>query len=158
MAANVFSNKTVRIAAGVAAVAAAVYAMVYLDVVLRARSAYLEGEKYWSWYENPELKKKALEEKYSKESKDAEGLLSRGKIKKEEYDRKLQVIEFNRKRELEESAIKYAYVWYQTAVELFSPPESKWVKLSREKMPRAKELWRQELLKKGIKVEDYMLE
>ena len=46
----------------------------------------------------------------------------------------------------------------QTAVELFSPPNSKWVKLSSEKMPLAKEKWKQELIRKKIPFEDYMLE
>jgi hypothetical protein len=59
---------------------------------------------------------------------------------------------------MEESSIKYAYIWFQTTVELFSPPESKWVKLARKKMPLAKSLWQKELESKGIKVEPYMLE
>jgi len=70
----------------------------------------------------------------------------------------MDIIKFNYEREMEESSIKYAYIWYQTAVELFSPPRSKWVKLAEKKMPEAKKLWRQELTSKGIKVEDYMLE
>ena len=153
-----FIKKRLKTILLIAGTIAAVYAMVYLDVVLRARQAYLEGEKYWSWHENPSLKSAALEKKYASESKSLDEKLSKGGIKKEEYDRQAQALGFNKKRELEESSIKYSYIWYQTAVELFSPPESKWVKLSREKMPKAKELWRQELLKKGIKVEDYMLE
>ncbi|MEW6040544.1 MAG: hypothetical protein AB1633_03390 [Elusimicrobiota bacterium] len=151
-------RKYLKVAITIAVVIILIYALVYVDVILRARSAYLEGEKYLSWYNNPQLKNAVIEEKYNKEKKQIEVKLTKGKIKKDEYDRQLQVIEFKKKRELEESSIKYAYVWYQTAVELFSPPESKWVKLSREKMHKAKELWRQELVKKGIKVEDYMLE
>lgn len=53
---------------------------------------------------------------------------------------------------------KMAYVWYQTAVEQFSPPESKWVKMSRDRMPSALEKWKEDLRKKKIPFEDYMLE
>ena len=59
---------------------------------------------------------------------------------------------------MKESSLKYAYVWFQTAVELFSPPESRWVALSREKMVLAKELWKKELDAKKIPYQDYMLE
>lgn len=53
---------------------------------------------------------------------------------------------------------KDATTWYQTTIELFSPPESKWVKISRAKLPEAKARWRKQLEDQGIKVEDYMLE
>jgi len=135
-----------------------VYLMVYSDLWLRARNAYLEGEKYWSWYERPDLKEKDLEEKFEKEKIKLDKQLKKGKIKKEEYEKKLEIIKYENEREKEESAIKYAYYWYQTAVELFSPPESKWVKLARKKTPLAKEKWKEELRRKGIPFEEYMLE
>jgi hypothetical protein len=53
---------------------------------------------------------------------------------------------------------KMAYTWYQTAVEQFSPPNSKWVIMSKEKMPIALEKWKEDLRKKKIPFEDYMLE
>lgn len=134
------------------------YAMVYVDVVLRARHSYLEAEKYWSWYEHPELKKEALQKKFDGYKKQLDEKLSKGKINKDDYDRELEIRKFEFDRENEESSIKYAHLWYQTTIELFSPPESKWVKLSREKLPKARELWKQELQKKGVKVEDYMLD
>ncbi len=138
--------------------AAVLYAMVAVDVVLRARESYLEGEKYMSWHENPELKKSDLNAKFEKEKAGLDQKLAQGKIKKDDYDRELEIIAFDRDRQMEESAVKYAYVWYQTAYELFSPPESKWVKLSREKAPIAKEIWKEELRAKKIPFEDYMLE
>jgi len=70
----------------------------------------------------------------------------------------MDIARFSLERKLKESSIKYAYVWYQTAVELFSPPDSKWVKLSRGKMPAARELWKAELRTKNIPFEDYMLD
>lgn len=135
-----------------------VYLMIYFDLWLRAKEAYQEGEKYWSWYEQPGLKKKNLEEKLEKEKIKLDKQLEKRKIKPEEYEKKMNILKYENEREKEESAIKYAYFWYQTAVELFSPPESKWVKLSRVKMQLAKEKWKEELRQKGIKFEEYMLE
>ncbi|OGS20645.1 MAG: hypothetical protein A3J83_08195 [Elusimicrobia bacterium RIFOXYA2_FULL_40_6] len=151
-------NKWVKIAVPIFATVLLMYAMVYIDVTLRARSAYLEAEKYSYWHGHPEAKKQALQEKLNVEIKKLDVKLAKKKISKEDYDRETEVAKFNHGRELEESSIKYAYVWYQTVIELFSPPESKWVKLSRQKLPAAKTLWRKELESKGIKVEDYMLE
>ena len=135
-----------------------VYSLIYIDVVLRARSAYIEGEKYWQWHANPGQKEGALLAEFNKEKSVIDKKLEKGKITKEEYGRQLDILKFNHEEKLKESSIKYAYVWYQTAVELFSPPESRWVRLSREKMPKAKELWKKELTEKGIPFEDYMLE
>ena len=125
---------------------------------MRARSAYLEGEKYWSWYENPPEKEKALNAEFEKKKIELDAKLSKSKISKDEYGQNLEIIKFNRDQKMKESSIKYAYIWYQTVVELFQPPESKWVKLSREKMPKAKELWKQELRARNVHFEDYMLE
>jgi hypothetical protein len=137
---------------------AVVYGMIYADVLLRARSAYLEGEKYWSWYENPAAKESALKAEFEKKKAAFDKKLAANKMNKDDYDKEIEIIKFDLEQKLGESSIKYAYIWYQTVVELFSPPESKWVKLSREKMPKAKELWKQELRKKNIPFEDYMLE
>ena len=82
--------------------ALAVYAIVCADVVLRARHAYLEGEKA--------------------------------------------------------ASPKEAYAWYESAATLFVPPESKWSRLAREKMPLAKEKWKAELKAKGISFTDAMLD
>ena len=155
---GIFSKKWFKALVTAAVCVAAVYALVYVDVVLRARSAYLEGEKYMSWYGNPKLKEAAVADWYAKEKSKLDGSFADKKMEKEEYDRQTEILEFTRGEKLKESSVKYAYVWYQTVVELFSPPESKWVKLAREKMPKAKELWKQELRAKNIPFEDYMLD
>lgn len=155
---ELLSNKIARTALLVAACIAAVYAMVYVDVVLRARHAYLEGEKYRAWYENPQLKEQAFAAAFDKEKAALSAKKAKGTLSGEEYERQLELAQFSRDERLKESSIKYAYIWYQTAVELFSPPESKWVKMSREKMPQAKELWKQELRAKHIPFEDYMID
>ncbi len=136
----------------------AMYGMVYVDVVSRAKEAYLEGEKYWNWTDHPEQRLEYLNTKLAADKKNLEQKFSKNKLTKDQYDRDLQLLEFDHQQQLKESTIKYAYVWYQTAVDLFSPPNSKWVKLSRDKMPLAKERWKAELQAKKIPFEDYMID
>ena len=155
---TLFTKKWVKLLIMAAVCVAAVYALIYADVVLRARSAYLEGEKYWSWYQDPKLKDAAIGEWYLKEKGKLEKEQLKNAITKDEFDRRLELLDFTKAQKLKDSSIKYAYVWYQTVVELFSPPESKWVRLAREKMPRAKELWKKELTEKKIPFEEYMLD
>ena len=93
------SRKTLAIGVGMAVF---VYAAVAIDVVLRARHAYLEAEHAPN--------------------------------------------------------AKLAYAWYESAATLFTPPESKWSRMAREKMPAAKERWKAELRAKGIPFTDEMLQ
>ena len=153
-----FNKKAVKITGVIIVTLIIMYAMVYIDVVLRARHSFLQGEKYWRWHSDPEEKQTELKKEFENEKTKLDKMLAKNKLKKDEYAKKLDIVEFNYNRKMEESSIKYAYIWYQTTIELFSPPESKWVKLSRKKMPRAKELWKEELRKKNIPFEDYMLE
>lgn len=44
---------------------------------------------------------------------------------------------------MEDNALKNAYVQYQTVIDLFTPPESKWVKLSRERLREIEPLYNQ---------------
>ena len=137
---------------------ATVYGMIYADVVLRARSAYLEGERYWRWSEHPEERQKYLDDQLVGEQWEVLNRLKKGKLSKEEYDREVMLLQFGHDQALQESTLKYAYTWYQTAVELFSPPDSQWVRLSRQKMPIAKERWIEELKAKHIPFESYMID
>lgn len=135
-----------------------VYLTIYIDVVLRARSSYMQAEKYMQWYYYPEKKLEFLNKEFEKEKKKLDSLLSKNKITKKEYDLKIEILKFNKERQLNESSLKYAYIWYKTTIELFSPPESKWVKQAKEKICKVKEMWKEELIKKGYKIEDYMIE
>jgi len=132
--------------------------MIYVDIILRARSAYLQGEKYMHWHESPAAKEEALSAELADEKLKLDKKLARRKLSQDDYNRELEIARFNNGQKRAESSIKYAYIWYQTVVELFSPPESRWVRLARKKMPHAKELWKQELKAKKIPFEDYMLE
>jgi hypothetical protein len=134
------------------------YLLIYIDVILRARSAYLEAEKYLDWYYNPNKKIEFLEKEFEVEKQKLDKLLAENKISKEEYDVKLEILNFNKERKIQESSLKYAHIWYKTAIDLFSPPESKWVKLAKEKINKVRQMWKEELQKKGYKIEDYMIE
>jgi len=136
----------------------AVYAMVYVDLVLRARHAYLQAEKYMRWHAHPQEKKAFYEARFVQQKEALDRDRREGKLTKDEYDLKLELARFETDELIKESSLKYAYLWYQTAAELFSPPESKWVVLSRDKMRQAKEMWKQELRDQKIPFEDYMLE
>jgi hypothetical protein len=135
-----------------------VYAAAYADLVLRARTAYFEGEKHLQWEREPALKAKFYDGWLENKRRDLQAEFEAGKLSREELDQRLELAKFERDRRVAESNFKYAYVWFQTAVELFSPPESKWVILSREKMAQAKSLWKAELDAKKIPYKDYMLE
>jgi len=135
-----------------------VYTLIYIDVVSRAREAYHEGEKYMTWHNNPEEKKKYFDSFYESEKQKLEKNLAKKKITQADFKRDLDILEFDREFNLGESSLKYAYHWYKDTVELFSPPESKWVRRAREKTPHALALWKQELDAKGVPYEDYMFE
>jgi hypothetical protein len=51
-----------------------------------------------------------------------------------------------------------AYAWYESAATLFVPPESKWSRLARERMPITREKWKDELRSKHIPFTDAQLE
>ena len=135
-----------------------VYAAACVDVVLRARSAYNEGEKWLSWSARPELKKAHFDAVLAERQKTFESERSAGRLTPAEFDRKLGLARFERDQAVAESSLKYAYVWYQTAAELFTPPESRWTAMSRVKMKTTRELWKKELDAKKIPYQDYMLE
>jgi len=50
-----------------------------------------------------------------------------------------------------------AYAWYESAATLFTPPESRWSRRAREKMPAAKEAWKADLRRRHIPFDDAML-
>ena len=148
-------RRTLLTAVGVLAF---VYAAACADVVLRARSAYMEGEKWLSWDAHPELKKAHFDAELAERRKKFEADRAAGRLSAVDFDKKLGLASFERDQAVAESSLKYAYVWFQTAAELFTPPESRWTVLSREKMKTTRALWKKELDAKKIPYQDYMLE
>lgn len=135
-----------------------VYATAYADLVLRARHAYMEGEKYMAWDKDPSLKKASLDAELAAHEAELRAQASREAWPAEQLEQRLFLARFDHDERMKESSLKYAYVWYRTAIELFTPPESKWVALCRARAPVAKELWKKELDAKKIPYKDYMLE
>ncbi|MFP4465975.1 MAG: hypothetical protein ACLFP1_02885 [Candidatus Goldiibacteriota bacterium] len=96
----------------IAAAALTAVSMVYFEVVKRAKREYKEGEMHLSFHRDPALKTSH----YNR-------LLEDNKITEPQY-----------KLLMEDKSLKNAYIQYQTVIDLFTPPESKWVKLSRERL------------------------
>lgn len=139
-----------------AGLAAAVYLLALGDVALRGRSAYLEGEKWLEWSKKPELKKAHFDAQLAVREKELEK--EKASLSPEAYQKKLVLARFERDQSVAESSLKYAYVWFRTSVELFTPPETRWTRAARARMSETRELWRQELAARGIKAADHMLQ
>ena len=131
-----------------------VYGLVYMDVVSRAKESYLQAEKYMEWHLNPSLKKDYFEKQFLSNKGKLDKALSKKEIPENDYKDKLDALTFDRDNNIQESSLKYAYQYYKDTYELFTPPESKWVKMARLKTPRALELWKQELREQKIPFED----
>jgi len=135
-----------------------VYGLVYWDVVNRARESFQEAEKYMEWYRQPEKKKDFFESTFQKDKANLDQLLQKNKITQDDYRKRLDVLEFDKNFALQESSLKYAYEWYKDTYELFSPPESTWVRRAREEAPKTLELWKQELRRQNVPFVDTMFQ
>ena len=138
--------------------AAALVAAVYCDLWLRARTACLTGDRYMAFNSDPAAKKAWFEAVFEEERAALDKELAAGRIGAAEHKERVALAVFRRDEAVAESSLKYAYHWYKTAVELFGPPETKYVRLSRERMAEAKRLWKLELDAAKIPYEDYMLQ
>ena len=135
-----------------------IYGIIYWDVVSRAKECYLKGEQYARWNEHPEEKKSYFEERYQQALAQLERDHAGGKWTDAAYTRQKEALAFDRDNAIQESSLKYAYQWYKDTYELFSPPESTWVRQAREKAPHALALWEEELRAQKIPFEDYMVQ
>lgn len=138
--------------------AAAFVLAVYTDLWFRARTATLTGDRYMSWVKDPAAKKAWFDAELSKEKAALDAELAAARMDAPEHAQRVALAEFRRDEAVAESSLKLAYHWYKTCVELFSPPETKYVRLARERMAEAKRLWKAELDAAKIPYEDYMLE
>ncbi|MEA2081665.1 MAG: hypothetical protein U9O97_02875 [Elusimicrobiota bacterium] len=128
-----------RKAAGIVAAAAGVWlfinAAAYVDVTLRARSAYLEGIKYLKWYNSPGVKKKALD-LWLAESKSEI-------ISSDDKELLAESLQMQYKLKMEDNDAKNAYYWFKTVIECFQPPRSVYVKRAEEQIVIAEKLWKE---------------
>jgi hypothetical protein len=137
---------------------AAVWAMAAVDTVLRARSAFLEGEKWMEWSRRPELKKAHFDAELAAREAALKKDLDAGRLAAADHERKVFLARFERDQAVAESSLKYAFVWYQTAAELFARPANPWARDARAKMTEARESWKKELDAAKVPYRDYMLE
>jgi hypothetical protein len=135
-----------------------IYALVYWDVVSRAHEAHDRAETYMRWYRDPAAKTTHFQQKFDGDRARLQSELDRKKISEKEFRRRLDALEFDRDFALSESSLKYAYQWYKDTYELFSPPESRWVKDARRKAPEVLEMWKQELRSQKVPFDDTMFE
>jgi hypothetical protein len=121
------------------------FSAAYLDLTLRARSAYLEGEKYMAWAKEPALKKDFFENTFSagltalKNGRTEEGGRGDG------FEDKKNLLLAEKNFKIGESSAKYAYIWYMDAAAYFPPTSTRWSRLARQKAPEALALWKTEL-------------
>ncbi|MFA6317343.1 MAG: hypothetical protein WC943_07985 [Elusimicrobiota bacterium] len=146
------------IALALLACAAAVAGAAVLDLRLRARSACLEGEKYLAWHREPALKAAHFDAVLAARSKSLESERRRGGLDDAAFSARLKLLKSERDQRVAESSLKYAHAWFQTAVELFAPPENRWTRLARVRLAETTELWKKELDARKIPYRDYMLE
>lgn len=147
-----------RVLLTAAALAAFVYGAACVDLVLRARSAYLEGEKWLDWSQHPQLKQAHFDAILARRAQEIERERAAGMLTPDAYAKKLGLARFERDQAVSESSLKYAYVWYRTAALQFTPPESRWVVRARERMKTTRELWKKELDAKKVPYRDDMLD
>ena len=96
----------------VVATALIAFQMARFEVVRRAKREFMEGEKYYRWYQDPAAKAKDLSElKMSK------------KMSENEYDHLM-----------EEDMYKEAVVWWQTVGDFYYLPASKWLDMAEERI------------------------
>jgi len=119
-------------------------AAAYLDLTLRARNAYLEGEKYMAWAKDPALKERAVENIFSARLETLERGRTGNSAPAEDIEDEKELLTAEKNFKKGESAAKYAYIWYRTAAEDFSPPATRWTVLARRKAPEALALWEAE--------------
>jgi hypothetical protein len=147
-----------RVLLGAAGLLAFVWTAAAGDLWLRARSAYREGEKYLEWDRHPEMKKAHFDARLDDKVKALTAERDGGRLPADQYEKKVYLARFERDQAVSESSLKYAYVWFQSAAELFAPPENRWTRAARGKLASTREAWKRELDVRKIPYQDYMLE
>jgi hypothetical protein len=115
-----------------------------VDLALRARSAWLEGEKYSAWAADPARKARDIEEIFSPRFKALDKELAAGRLSGPDFKDRKNLLRTEKNFRAGESAAKYAYIWYKTAARDFTPPATRWSALAGEKTPAALALWEKE--------------
>jgi hypothetical protein len=143
-----------RALAAAVALAAFILIATGADTVLRARSALHEGERWLAWSDRPELKKAHFDAEFDARRAALDGDLASGVLSRDGYDKRLLLARFERDRAESDSALDHARVWFESAANLFSPPESRWSARARVLLAETRERRRRERLAQGLPAED----
>ncbi len=143
-------------AAGVLAVF--VGAATAADVALRARAACRQGERWLDFAAHPEKRRALLDARLTARLNELDKERADGRLDADEFSRASGLARFERDRDAAADAPERAYVWFESAADLFSPPQTRWSARGRAGMAQARELWRRERRARGLPVEDYRLQ
>ena len=111
-----------------------------------------------AWARDTSLKKATLDGDLARMEKQLRDQAAREGWAAAVLNQRLFLAKFERDDLMNESSLKYAYAWYHTAVQLFTPPESRWVALCRERGKIARALWKKERDARKVLPQDFPLE
>jgi hypothetical protein len=146
-----------RALAAAAALAAFVQGAVALDVILRARAACREGEKWLAWSASPELARAHFDAELESRRAELESLRSSGRLDEDAFRKQLALARFERDRAAAQSPLERAAVWFESAADLFARPESRWSARARVLLAETRARLRDERLARGLPAEDFRL-
>lgn len=147
-----------RALAAAAALAAFVGAATAADTALRARAACLQGERWLDFAAHPEKRRSILDARLKTRLDELEKERADGRLDGDAFARASGLARFQRDRDAAADAPERAYVWFESAADLFAPPQTRWSARGRAGMAQARELWRRQRLARGLPAEDYRLQ
>ena len=147
-----------RALAAAAALAVFVVAATAADTALRARAACLQGERWLDFAAHPEKRRAILDARLKARLEELERAHVEGRLSADELARESGLARFARDRDAAADAPERAYIWFESAADLFAPPQTRWSERGRAGMAQARELWRRERLARGLPAEDYRLQ
>lgn len=127
-----------------AGLAGLVLALACADVVLRARTAFREGERHFLWHRDPAAKKAHFDEELARRVRALDAAKASGTMSDLEHAQRISLETVRRDEAVAESSLKLAYRWYETAADLFSTPSNPWARRSRERLIEVGGLWNAE--------------
>jgi hypothetical protein len=132
--------------------------LVSCDLAARARTAYLEGEKYMAWHAQPSLKRAHYDALLAADKVRLAREKAEGRLSMAELDQRFELLRAERDERVAESSAKYALRWFETAAGLFSPPETPGTRTARARAADARAAWLSELKAAKIPYQAYQVE
>lgn len=143
---------------GFSLAAGGVYGAVFLETGSRARSSYLEAERFRHWFQNPSDRDRDLEAEYVKANERLAVRQGKGELSAEDLRLEQDILEARFSMRRAESAAKRAYFSYRDVYRLSSPLETGLARRARLLAPAAKQAWREDMDRRGLPVSDVMFD